>query len=44
MTDALTDMSAGEITRRVRDGDVSPTAVVDAHLERKRPWHDAYPR
>lgn len=34
MTDELTHLSAAGIARRIRDGDISPTTVVDAFLER----------
>lgn len=34
MTDELIHMSATGMARQIRDGDVSPTDVVDAHLDR----------
>jgi Asp-tRNA(Asn)/Glu-tRNA(Gln) amidotransferase A subunit family amidase len=34
VTDTLTRLTAAGIARRVRDGDVSPVEVVDAHLDR----------
>jgi len=34
VTDELTHLSAAGIARRIRDGDISPTTVVDAFLER----------
>lgn len=40
MADAITRLTATGLARRIRDGDLSPVEVVDAHLERIRERND----